>query len=315
MSKLLDAINKANTIVISGHIRPDGDCVGSTTAIYNYIVDNFPDKKVDYLLEPFTKSISKCIERPETIGLTEADLFISLDCASKDRLGSAQEMFDKAKYTFVIDHHKTNTGFGNENVVVAEASSACEVLFELLDPEKISLKTATSLYIGIVHDTGVFKYNSTSRRTMEIAGLLLEKGVNSAFIIDETFYAKTFAQNKLLAKGLNKACFLEDIGCIYTVISMDDLAEVGLTSADTDGIVEQLRLTDGVEVAAFIRQDDKELYKVSLRAKTGIVDVSTISVMHGGGGHKMAAGYSLNGTEEEVVATIVKDIRNLFTGI
>lgn len=312
MSTLNDAIINANTIAISGHIRPDGDCIGSTTAIYNYIVENYKDKQVDYLLEPFAASVSKCIDRPASLGLKNVDLFISLDCASKDRLGNAASVFDDAKVKYVIDHHKTNTGFGDINVIVPEASSACEVLYELLDDDKISLKTASSLYLGIVHDTGVFKYNSTSKKTMEIAGCLLDKGVNSAFIIDETFYAKSFKQNKLLARGLDKSVMLEDMPVIYTVITMDDLKEFGLTSADTDGIVEQLRLTDGVEIACFIRQDDEGLYKFSLRAKTGIIDVSTISVIHGGGGHKMAAGFSMNGSEEQVISIVMDDLRKLF---
>lgn len=312
MSLLLDAINNANTIAISGHVRPDGDCVGSTTAIYNYIVENYKDKKVYFTLEQFPDSVAKCIERPVCEELEDIDLFISLDCASKDRLGNAEELFDKAKATFVIDHHKTNNYFGDQNVVVAEASSAAEVLYELLDPDKISLKTATSLYIGIIHDTGVFKYSATSKKTMYIAGDLIDKGVDTSYIIDETFYAKSYKQNMLLARGLVKSVMLEDIPVIYTVISKDDFDEFGATSMDTDGIVEQLRLTKGIEVAVFIREDGENLHKISLRCKTGMVDVSTISVAHGGGGHKMAAGFSMNASADEVISTICNELRDLF---
>ncbi|MDD6102941.1 MAG: bifunctional oligoribonuclease/PAP phosphatase NrnA [Clostridiales bacterium] len=311
-SILLDAINKADTIAISGHIRPDGDCVGSTTALYYYIKENFQDKKVCFILDKFPDSVARCIERPVSEELDEADLFVSMDSSSKDRLGDAVQLFEKSKVKFVIDHHKTNSNFGDINVVEPSASSCAEVLYELLEADKISRRVATSIYIGIIHDTGVFKYSATSSRTMNIAGELMDKGLDTAYLIDESFYSKSYKQNMLLARGLTKAVLLKDIPVIYTVISADDLCEFEASSMDTDGIVEQLRLTKGVETAVFIRQDGEALYKVSLRCKTGVVDVSEISIKHGGGGHKMAAGFSVEGSCDYVINTVISELRELF---
>lgn len=311
-SILLDAINKADTIAISGHIRPDGDCVGSTTALYYYIKENYHDKKVCFLLDKFPDSVARCIERPVSKELDEADLFVSMDSSSKDRLGDAVQLFEKSKVKFVIDHHKTNSNFGDINVVEPSASSCAEVLYELLEADKISVRVATSIYIGIIHDTGVFKYSATSSRTMNIAGELMDKGLDTAYLIDESFYSKSYKQNMLLARGLTKAVLLKDIPVIYTVISADDLCEFEASSMDTDGIVEQLRLTKGVETAVFIRQDGEALYKVSLRCKTGVVDVSEISIKHGGGGHKMAAGFSVEGSCDYVINTVISELRELF---
>ncbi len=315
MSELINKIVDAEVIVVSGHIRPDGDCAGSVTAIYNYITENYKDKKVYLVLEKIPESILKCIDEPECTDISEIsvipDLFISLDCSSSDRLGAAEELFYKSKLRFVIDHHKTNEFFGDINIVEPEASSASEVLFRMLDFEKISLKTATSIYLGIVHDTGVFKYSCTSCETMMTAGRLLSKGVDSASIIDESFYSKTWKQNKVLALALNNAVISEDGFFAYSVLSKDDMMKLEATSADTDGIVEQIRLTDGVEIAFFVREDENHLFKVSMRAKTGIIDVSGIARKYGGGGHKMAAGFSLEGSADEVVPVIIKEINGL----
>ncbi len=315
MSDLTNKINSADVIVVSGHIRPDGDCAGSVTAIYNYITENYKEKKVYLVLEKIPESILKCIDEPQYTDVSDVietpDLFISLDCSSPDRLGAAEELFNKSKFRVVIDHHKTNVFFGNMNIVEPESSSASEVLFKLLDFEKISLKTAKSIYLGIVHDTGVFKYSCTSCETMKIAGRLLSVGVDSASIIDESFYSKTWKQNKVLAAALNNAELSEDGFIAYSVLSSEDMNKLEATPADTDGVVEQIRLTDGVEVALFIREDEKNLFKISMRAKTGIIDVSEIARKYGGGGHKMAAGFMMEGFAEEVTARLINEINGL----
>lgn len=311
-STFLNKIEKAENIAVTGHIRPDGDCVGSTTALYFYITENYPEKTVFLVLEPAPASIRKCIDcsvignadlLPEQI-----DLFVSLDASSEDRLGNALQPFKAAKERLVVDHHKTNTGFGDMNIVVSGAGSCCEVLFDLLEESRISLKTANSLYLGIVQDTGVFKYSSTSRHTMEIAGRLLAKGVDSAFIIDSSFYEKTWVQNKVLARALDKAVLTEDGFAAYTVISREDLDSLHADNSDTEGIVEQLRLTEGVEIAMFMREEADNTYKVSLRSKKGLVDVSEISVLFNGGGHRMAAGFTAYGTEEEIIGNVLSEI-------
>lgn len=312
MSILSDKINNAETIVISGHTKPDGDCIGSTTALYFYITENFQDKKVYLALENAPKSVSKCIDCTPIISADKLpdkiDLFISMDSSSKDRLMDALPAFERAEYKLVIDHHKTNTFFGDENIVDSNAGSCCEVLFELLDYDKISLRVASALYLGIVFDTGVFKYSATSRRTMEIGGMLLDKGVNSSRIIDTGFYEKTWKQNLLLARAINSGKVTDDGFIAYALITQKDLKETDALSSDTEGIVEQLRLTEGVEIAAFIREDAENEYKVSLRSKNGLVDVSEISVKYGGGGHSRAAGFTAYGSFDKVLNELLSEI-------
>ncbi len=310
---LIQAIEESGKIGITGHIRPDGDCVGSTVALYNYIRKNYPDKSVSFFLETVPDEMSKVLNAPDPLNGDECDetfdLFVSLDSSSLDRLGPNVHLFEKAGIKYVVDHHKTNTCFGDYNHVVEDASSCCEVLFDLLEYEKMDLSVAMALYLGIVHDTGVFKYSSTCRHTMEIAGMLLDLGVDSARIIDGTFYEKSWAQNKLLAIALNKAMLYDEGYVAATLITRQDLKSVGLSMNDTDGIVEQLRLTRGVEIAIFVREDGDDYYKFSLRSKNGEVDVSKIAVYYEGGGHSRAAGFNVSGNIDEIIENVLRLIK------
>ena len=309
--RLRQMIDAAGTICILGHIRPDGDCVGSTLAIYNYITDQYEGKTVDVYLEAFPASMkflngAKKIKH-DTAG-KHYDLAISMDVSDVERLGKFQDMFQSAISTICIDHHVSNPGFGDLCFVDANASSACEAFAELIDPEQISQNTATCMYLGMVHDTGVFKYNCTRRFTMELAGLLLDKGVDGNYIIDETFYKKTYKQNLLMAKTVLESVLYEDGKVIFGYVSKDTLKEFKANNMDTEGIVEQLRLTEGVEVAIFAYQLTKKTFKVSLRAKN-YVDVSKVAEQFGGGGHVRAAGLDGTGTIEEMLPKLLEEIK------
>ena len=210
--------------------------------------------------------------------------------------------------TICIDHHVSNPGFGDLCYVDTEASSACEAFADLLDPENISLNTANCLYLGMVHDTGVFKYSCTRRNTMELAGILIEKGVNSSYIIDETFYKKTYKQNLLMSKTVLESVLYEDGKVIVGYISKDTMKDFKANVLDTEGIVEQLRLTEGVEIAVFAYQLTKKSYKFSLRAKN-YADVNVIATGFGGGGHVKAAGFEATGVYSEILAQVLEEAK------
>ena len=310
MNDLMKQIHAAKKIAIAGHIRPDGDCVGSCCALYHYIKDNFSaeEKQVVvymegiapqfYLLDGLSEFTS------DVISLQDCDLFIALDCASIDRLGKAEELFTKTQRTVLVDHHISNTAYAELCIVDAEASSACEVLYEQMEPDKISLACATALYLGIVHDTGVFKHSNTKRRTMEIAGILLEKGVSSSKVIDGTFFEKSFLQTKLLGECLTKSMLYLDGKVIASLVSLEAKRQSGAVSSDFDGVIDNLRVTRGVEVAVLITEDEENKCKVSMRSNHD-VNVSTIAQSFGGGGHVKAAGCTLSGSPEEILEKIL----------
>lgn len=296
---ILEELKNCKTVGISGHIRPDGDCTGSTLGLYNYIKENIPGIDVSvYLEQPgiefnYLSGYDEIKNEPDTD--KHFDVFFVLDCSSVDRIEPFMDCFTNSDRTIVIDHHVSNDFFGDINVVEGEASSACEVLYGTFDEEKVSKAVAECIYTGIVHDTGVFKYSATSSKTMFIAGKLMDKGIDFSNIIDNSFYKKTYVQNQILGRALLESVLFFDKKCIFSVITMDVCNFYGVTGKELGGIVEQLRLTDGIEVAIFIYETEKDVYKVSLRSKT-FVDVSKIAVAFGGGGHIRAAGFSMKGT-------------------
>lgn len=314
MNRILEEIKDAKTIGITGHIRPDGDCVGSCMALYHYLKNNLTsDKIIDVYLEPIPNKflLLKNADIVKQVNDKERnyDLFISLDNSSVDRLGFSMDYFNNAVRTINIDHHISNTNFANINHVVADSSSTCEVLFDLMDEDKIDLAIAEALYIGIIHDTGVFKHSNTSEKTMNIAGKLISKGISFSRMIDETFYQKNYLQNQLLGRCLLESILVLDGKCIVSYINKKMLDFYNATSADLDGIIDQLRVTQGVEVAIFLYESNTQEYKISMRSN-GAVDVRNIATYFGGGGHIKAAGCSMQGSIHDVINNLTLHIEH-----
>ena len=315
MTQLEKELQDVSTVAIAGHIHPDGDSVGSCIGLWQYLRDNYPQIKADVWLDKPDSKFS-IIEGYEELKQPDGqehiyDLFISVDCAALDRLGDALPYFEHAKRTFCVDHHISNQGFANENVILPDASSACEVLCGLMDPEKISKKTACALYMGIAHDTGVFQYSCTSPDTMRMAAMLMEKGIPHTYILEETYYKKTYRQNQVMGKALLESMRLMDGKIIISVMRKREMDFFGVATSDLDGIVSQLRLTAGVEVAMFIYEVETQSFKVSLRSN-GNVDVSKIAVYFGGGGHMRAAGCDLQGSVYDVINNVTEQICKQF---
>ena len=301
----------AKTIAIGGHVRPDGDCVGSCMGMYLYLKEVYPEKQVDIYLQNIPESL-KIIDgmdeiREEIPEDKTYDLFICQDCGDKDRLDFSVPLYDSAKHTFCIDHHISNQKFAEHNYVIPEASSTSELVYQLLEKDKISYEVAKALYLGIVHDTGVFQYSCATPSTFRVAAELLEKGIDAPKMIQETYYEKTFAQNKILGFALMNAELYLEGQCIASVLTKAEMKKHGVNAKDLDGIVSQLRNTSGVEVAVFMYELETEVYKISLRAND-YVDVSRIAQIFGGGGHKKAAGFSMNGKSDVIIDRLVEQI-------
>lgn len=313
MIRLANELQNVKTVAISGHIRPDGDCTGACLAVRNYILENYPAVQADVYLEMinpkflFLKGADEVItDDPQDKAY---DLFISLDASDKERLGGARRIFDKATRTLCIDHHITNPGFAEVNEIHPEASSTCELVFELLEEERISRETAEALYVGLISDTGVFQYSNTTEKTLRAAGKLISKGIPFTKIIEETFYQKTYVQNQVLGRALLESILLLDGRVIVGRIRQKDMEFYGVGPADLEGIVSQLRVTEGVEVAIFLYETGNQEYKVSLRSN-GPVDVSAVCAYFGGGGHVKAAGCTMHGTLHDVINNLMLPIEN-----
>lgn len=315
MNKLLELIENAKNIAITGHVSPDGDCTGSTLALYNYITENFGGKQVRVCLEKPSKKFSYMngFDLISEAPFSEADLLVSLDASDRERLGSRGVMLDTAKESICIDHHVTNTNFAKFNIVEDFRSSTCELLYTLLDYDKISVNTAVCLYTGIVHDSGVFKYQSTTRQTMEIAGALIDKGFDFTKIIDDTYFKKNFNATRLLGLVLTNAKLIFDGKCCYGLLDYDTWTGYIDDKKKMDGIIDNLRNIDGVEIALFMYETAKDEHKVSLRSINA--DVSAIATALGGGGHMRAAGATVYGKADELLEnTILPMIKKELNG-
>ncbi|HKL99540.1 MAG TPA: bifunctional oligoribonuclease/PAP phosphatase NrnA [Mobilitalea sp.] len=314
LKKINSEVVGKRKIAIAGHIRPDGDCVGSCTALYQYLkqnMDEFGIDKVEVYLETFSDEFN-ILNGSEDIKHSYDseeiyDLFISLDCGSLDRLGNAEKYFNSAAKSINIDHHISNTLFADVNHVVDYASSTCEVLFDLFEESRITKEVAEALYLGIIHDTGVFKHTNTSEKTMVAAGKLISKGINFSDIIDESFYSRTYMQTQLLGRCLMESIIMLDGKVIISMLNRRTLDFYGADHSDLDGIIDQLRAAKGTEVAIFIYETDLQEYKVSMRSN-GEVNVSRIAVYFGGGGHIKAAGCSMKGSAHDVINNLVKHV-------
>lgn len=311
MEKIANELKGINTVAIAGHVRPDGDCVGSCMGLYLYLKENYPDIAADvYLEQPGAQfSFLSCFEEIKTVYQKGKmyDLLITLDVSDKNRIGVAEEAYETAKKRVCIDHHISNRGLGDVNEIRPDASSTCEVLYTLLEGEKVSKAVAEAIYTGMVHDTGVFQYSCTSPETMRIAATLMEKGIPFTKIVEESFYEKTYVQNQILGRCLMESILLMDGKCVIGVVKKKMMDFYHVEPKDLDGIVQQLRIIKGVEVAIFIYEVKPQEFKVSLRSK-GKVNVNEVASYFGGGGHVLAAGCTFHGSVYDVMNNLLEII-------
>ena len=301
MRKIIEEVRDAGSIAIGGHIRPDGDCIGSVMGLYLYLKKMLPDTQIDVYLEK-PSEIFDCISHIEDLQSDFDhvdmhkiyDVFIVLDCAD-DRLGEIRPLYQNARKKINIDHHISNPGCGDLRIVEPERSSTAELLYELMEETAVDTEIAKALYIGIIHDTGVLRYSNTSPRTLQIVAELIKFGFDFSELIQKTFYEKTYVQTQIMGRAiLESVRFMHD-RCIVSMVSRRMMEFYQVTPKDLDGIVNHLLAVKGVDCAIFMYETGTLEYKISMRSN-GQVDVASVAMRFGGGGHVRAAGCTMNGT-------------------
>ncbi len=301
MRKIIEEVRDAGSIAIGGHIRPDGDCIGSVMGLYLYLKKMLPDIQIDVYLEK-PSEIFDCISHIEDLQSDFDhvdmhkiyDVFMVLDCAD-DRLGEIRPLYQNARKKINIDHHISNPGCGDLRIVEPERSSTAELLYELMEETAVDAETAKALYIGIIHDTGVLRYSNTSPRTLQIVAELIKFGFDFSELIQKTFYEKTYVQTQIMGRAiLESVRFMHD-RCIVSMVSRRMMEFYQVTPKDLDGIVNHLLAVKGVDCAIFMYETGTLEYKISMRSN-GQVDVASVAMRFGGGGHVRAAGCTMNGT-------------------
>lgn len=310
MNSLEEQLVGVHSVAVAGHVKPDGDCVGSCLATYNYIKEYYPQIQVHVYLEPipnlfkFLSGAAEIISEPDDA--MQYDLMIVQDCGDIGRLGKAGSLVPRAKHVICIDHHISNTGFGDDSYIFPKASSTSELIFDLMEKERITRQIAECIYVGIIHDTGLFQYSCTSPKTMRIAAFLMETGIDFTEIVDKTYVQKTFEQNQILARALEKSRLHLNGACISSVITKEDMEACHVLPKHLEGIVSQLRSTKGVEAAVFFYPKDETEYKISFRSASDAVNVAKIAMRYGGGGHIRAAGASTQLDPEDCLKQILE---------
>lgn len=313
----LDLINKYNNIFICSHIQPDGDSLGSVLALAMAIkkyndkanvkvikVDNIPK---DFLFLPGVDMFKEYDEEDEV------DLFISLDSSDKERLGNGEYFLSKAKAVINIDHHITNEKFGNINIVIPSASATCEIVYKFINMMNIDIDKdiASCLYTGINTDTGRFMYSNTTYEVHMIVAELMKTGIDTDYINRNIYQNKSIEKTKLFIEALNKLELYNNDKVAITMITQEMLDKTKATIEDSEGIVSFIRDIDTIEVACLLKEISENEIKVSLRSKE-YVDVSKICIKFNGGGHKRAAGCTINKNLNVAKKMILDEIINNF---
>lgn len=294
-------------------MNPDGDTLGSMCAMYSMIYHRFK-KKADMNV---VSNIPYNYKFLPNVSLAERyydkslvyDLVITLDVAAIDRVLDSQILFDKAKCTVNIDHHKTNPKFGDFQIIEPDASSCGEVLFNYFKKHNwnIDKDSAICLYTAIMTDTGNFKYENTSSNALRAAADLVDLGVNPNYVYKKCYETKT--KNFVMFQNycINKSVFLEDNKIAYTTVYKKDLEKFSAGDDYTDGLAETLRAIDSTEVSFVVKEVDSKLTKVSMRSKK--LDVAQICAKFSGGGHTFAAGCTIKANIEDSIKKLLREIK------
>lgn len=310
LDNILEEINKANSIVLLAHENPDGDAIGSCLAMKLALEEL--GKKADLIMPEYPQEFEILPGANEIIkesNIKNYDLAIALDCASIKLLGNCEEYFNGAKVKIVIDHHSSNTMYGDFNYVDQDAPAVCQLLLVVLGYFKVEITKdiGTCILTGIITDTGGFRYESVTAETFRFVADLYDKGVKVSKIYQQVFGSKPRAKFELHRLAQDRIEFLENGKVAYTYITREDEERFGCKNGDHDGIVEEGRDVEGVEVSIFLRETPKGI-KGSLRSKN-YVNVSQVAMMFGGGGHIRAAGLTVQGSMDQIKTQILNAVR------
>jgi len=312
LDNIVEEISKADDIVILTHETPDGDAIGSSLALYGALKGL--DKKVDVVI-PECPEVYNFLPWHEDIkkeGKAEKySLAISLDCSDIKRLNGFAKYFENAKVKIVIDHHGSNTMFGDYNFVNPDSPACAQILVTLLEYMGIEINKGigTCIATGIITDTGGFRHSTIKPETFEFVAELLNKGVNISSIYRKVLQIISMKQFEIRRIALDKMEFIEDGKIAFTYITNQEQKDLDLGIGDHEGIVEFGRDVEGVEVSIFMREIPEGGYKVSFRSND-YVNVSDVCLMFGGGGHPRAAGCTINLPLEQAKEKLVAQTKN-----
>ena len=316
IDRIIEALRESQTICVAGHMRPDGDCVGSQLALT--LALRAEGKKVVCWNEDHIPQKYEFLDRDGIIQQPgegkKFDCVVAADAATFERLGSVGQCVADRKLLVNIDHHESNTRFGDLNWVSAREPSTGELIFRLLKAAKwpITKRIADCLFTAVSTDTGSFQYPSTRPGTYHVAGELVRRGADLARICDEVYQSYPLSRARLLRHIYSHFRLTHQDQIAYFWLKKADFARTGAVSSDSEGLIDHIRAIAPVEVACVFEELEPELTRISLRSKSAKVNVNTVAAQFGGGGHPAAAGARIPGkplsVQRKVIAAIKKAI-------
>jgi phosphoesterase RecJ-like protein len=316
IDRIIEAFRQSQTICVAGHMRPDGDCVGSQLALTLALRNE--GKKVICWNEDHIPQKYEFLDRDGIIQKPRKgkkfDCVVAADAATFERLGSVGRRVADRKLLINIDHHESNTRFGDLNWVSAREPSTGELIFRLLKVAKwpITKRIADCLFTAVSTDTGSFQYPSTRPGTYHVAGELVRRGADLAKICDEVYQSYPLSRARLLRHVYSHFHLTHQDQIAYFWLKKADFARTGANSSDSEGLIDHIRAIAPVVVACVFEELEPELSRISLRSKSEKVNVNTIAAQFGGGGHPAAAGARISGkplsVQRRVIAAIKKAI-------
>jgi phosphoesterase RecJ-like protein len=316
MKQIIQQLKNSRSVLIASHVNPDGDAIGSLLAMglaldalnIKATLYNESDIPAVYRFLPEINRIQNQISRVHAY-----ETAIILDCSNLDRIGRATDIVTQIPMVINIDHHSTNTRFGERQLIDDKACATAELVFRLLKEMDVPISTAmaTSIYTGIVTDTGSFRFSNTTAAAFEICNEMVLLGVKPTHIARHLYGSYSLARIKLLNQALESIEISNNGSLSLMTLTQKMLKETGTQPEDADGLIQYARKIEDVKVAALIQEQangrkhvraDKN-YHVSLRSD-GSIDVAAIASTFGGGGHSSAAGFNLESTLDKIKETI-----------
>ncbi|MGB9358494.1 MAG: bifunctional oligoribonuclease/PAP phosphatase NrnA [Acidimicrobiia bacterium] len=307
-------MNRANRIGVVGHVRPDGDAIGSMVAIALAARGEGKDAVASFG-KPFVlgsefRFLDQSVLVPPEEFPTDLDLAIVCDTGVLDRVGSVGSAVSSARRLLVIDHHLTPGTIGDVRVVDPEAAATTQLVFEFLDRLgwEITRPIAEALYTGLVTDTGRFQYSSTSPAVHRMAADLLDAGVEPAPIGQALYEETAFGYFAVVSRVLGSAQLDEEAGLVWALLRREDIADAGIAWEDADQLIDLVRLAREAGVACLLKEVQPGVLKGSLRSR-GECDVARIAQSFGGGGHRNAAGFTSKLSVDDTIAQVVGQMK------
>jgi bifunctional oligoribonuclease and PAP phosphatase NrnA len=328
-ARAVKAIDGAAEICLACHIRPDGDALGSMLAVTQALRargagDRPPGSPPPRVVASFGELPlriprilrflpgTELLSPPDTVP-DRPQVMVTFDAASADRLGMLEATAARAEELIVLDHHASNTSFGTVNLIDPAAAATAVLAYDLIGRlgVPVTRDIALGLYAGLVTDTGSFRHSNTSPQVHLLAARLLETGIDPAAVANELWDRAPFGFLGLLSAVLGRAR-LESAGpgghgLVWTTVTRDDRAVHGLPFEAAESVIDVVRRTDEADVAVVLKEDDEGLWQVSTRSK-GAANVGRACVALGGGGHPRAAGFTAQGTPDDVMAALRRQL-------